>query len=182
MAKIITIARCCEEKICNPPSFVPDAYKADDITWSKVLKFSDFDEGDNVKSSEIDVSKMSCNTANNYSGTPNIKRCGENGENWEFTGCVDDLPACMFGKNPDDGGHAYTAGRFPIINCEEGIKLSMWDSIEEQYLMCDRHYQGDGKFCKLIDDLNNHCLQGAKCRKPEDKVITSFVRDNVGRK
>lgn len=170
------IARCCEEKSCNPPSFVPDAYKADDITWSKVLKFSDF-EGDNVKSSAIDVSKMSCDTANDYSGTPNIKRCGENGDNWEFIGCNDNLQSCNTGKNPDDGGHPFSGRRSSVANCEQAVELSVWDTIEEQYLRCDEYYQNDGKFCKLIDDANNNCLQGAKCRRENlNRVIREVVR------
>lgn len=171
-----TIEKCCKERTCRAPGFVPDGYIVDEVTWSKNLKFSDF-QGDYVKNSAIDTSKMSCDTANDYSGTPNIKRCptGNGDDDWEFIGCNDQLEQCTTGKNPDDGGHPYTAGRSPTANCEQDIELSVFDTIEEEYLKCDKKYQNDGKFCKLIDDVNNNCREGAKCRKPQLRVISEVV-------
>ena len=154
--------RCCDEKSCQPPASLTAGYLDGGVTWSKELKYSDF-ENDVVKADKIDTSKMSCDTENKYSGTPSIKYCGTN-ENWEFTGCNDDLPSCKMGKNTDDRGHPYTAGRSSVSNCEENIELSIFDSLGEQANNCDQHYQNNGYFCKLVDDGNNNCIQAKQCR------------------
>ena len=64
--------RCCKENTCLPPDRLPAGYFDGGITWSKELKYSDF-ENDVVKVDKIDTSEMSCDTANKYSGTPSIK-------------------------------------------------------------------------------------------------------------
>lgn len=154
--------RCCDEKSCQPPSSLTAGYLDGGVTWSKELKYSDF-ENDFVKGDKIDTLKMSCDTENKYSGIPNIKYCGTN-ENWVFTGCKDDLPSCKSGKNTDDRGHPYTAGRSAVSNCQENIELSMFDSLDTQANNCDQHYQNNGYFCKLVDDGNNNCNQAKQCR------------------
>ena len=125
-------------------------------------KYSDF-KNDVVKVDKIDTSKMSCDTTNKYSGTPSIKYCGTN-EKWGFTGCKDNLPSCKTGKNTDDRGQPYTAGRSAVSNCQENIELSMFDLLDTQANKCDQHYQNNGYFCKLVDDGNNNCTQANQCR------------------
>ena len=154
--------RCCDEKTCQPPASLTAGYLAGGITWSKELKYSDF-ENDVVKVDKIDTSKMSCDTTNKYSGTPSIKYCGTN-EKWGFTGCKDNLPSCKTGKNTDDRGQPYTAGRSAVSNCQENIELSMFDLLDTQANKCDQHYQNNGYFCKLVDDGNNNCTQANQCR------------------
>lgn len=155
--------RCCAEITCKPPSALKAGYLDGGVTWSKELKYSDF-ENDIVKADKIDISKLSCDTENKYSGTPSIRYCGTN-ENWEFTGCKDDLNSCTTGKNIDDRGHPYTAGRSSVSNCEENIELSLFDSLGEQANKCDQYYQNNGYFCKLVDDGINNCIQAGQCRR-----------------